>query len=70
MATPGPGPKGSVTVNVCGWLKDRFGLSRQINYAGLPDIMSGDAEKAGRVMAALMQMKKIDVKALEDAAAG
>ncbi len=56
--------------NVCGWLKDRFGLSWQINYAGLPGMMSGDPEKAGRVMAAMMQMKKIDVKALEDAAAG
>ncbi|MGO9807580.1 MAG: VOC family protein [Rhodomicrobium sp.] len=55
--------------NVCGWLKDRFGLSWQINYAGLPGLMSGDPEKAGRVMAAMMQMKKIDVKALEDVAA-
>ncbi len=56
--------------NVCGWLKDRFGLSWQINYAGLPGLMSGDPGKAGRVMAAMMRMKKIDVKALEDAAAG
>ena len=55
--------------NVCGWLKDRFGLSWQINYAGLPAMMSGDPGKAGRVMAAMMQMKKIDVKALEEAAA-
>src|SRR6201981_2548107 len=43
--------------NVCGWLKDRFGLSWQINYAGLPDLMTGDPKKAGRVMAAMMQMK-------------
>jgi predicted 3-demethylubiquinone-9 3-methyltransferase (glyoxalase superfamily) len=56
--------------NVCGWLKDRFGLSWQINYADLPDIMTGGAGKAGRVMAAMMQMKKIDVQALKDAAAG
>ena len=56
--------------NVCGWLKDRFGLSWQINYAGLADMMSGDPKKAGRVMAAMMQMKKIDVQALEKAAAG
>ncbi len=54
--------------NVCGWLKDRFGLSWQINYARLSDMMSGDPQKAGRVMAAMMQMKKIDVKALEAAA--
>jgi predicted 3-demethylubiquinone-9 3-methyltransferase (glyoxalase superfamily) len=56
--------------NVGGWLKDRFGLSWQINYAGLPDLMTGDPGKAARVMAAMMKMKKIDVQALENAAAG
>jgi predicted 3-demethylubiquinone-9 3-methyltransferase (glyoxalase superfamily) len=56
--------------NVCGWLTDRFGLSWQINYAGLPEMMSGDPQKAGRVMAAIMQMTKIDVQALKNAAAG
>src|ERR1700686_4398945 len=56
--------------NVCGWLKDRFGLSWQINYAGLADLMTGDPKKAGRVMGAMMTMKKIDVQALKDAAAG
>jgi predicted 3-demethylubiquinone-9 3-methyltransferase (glyoxalase superfamily) len=56
--------------NVCGWLKDRFGLSWQINYAGLPELMTAGAGKAGRVMAAMMQMKKVDVQALLDAAAG
>ena len=55
--------------NVCGWLKDRFGLAWQINYAGLPDLMTGDAGKSGRVFAAMMKMKKIDVRALIDAAA-
>jgi predicted 3-demethylubiquinone-9 3-methyltransferase (glyoxalase superfamily) len=54
--------------NVCGWLKDRFGLSWQINYAGLPDLMTG--RNGGRVMAAMMKMQKVDVRALEDAAAG
>ena len=54
----------------CGWLKDRFGLSWQINYAELPDMMSGGPGREGRVMAAMMQMKKIDVQALKDAAAG
>jgi predicted 3-demethylubiquinone-9 3-methyltransferase (glyoxalase superfamily) len=53
--------------NVCGWLKDRFGLSWQINYAGLPDLMTGP--KGDRVMAAMMQMKKIDIQALKNAAA-
>jgi predicted 3-demethylubiquinone-9 3-methyltransferase (glyoxalase superfamily) len=54
--------------NVCGWLKDRFGLSWQINYAGLPDLMTGDPKRSGRVMGAMMQMTKIDIKALKDAA--
>ena len=54
------------TPNVCGWTKDRFGLSWQINYAGLPELMTG--VKADKVMAAMMGMKKIDIKALKDAA--
>ncbi|MCU4160916.1 VOC family protein [Acidiphilium sp. AL] len=56
--------------NVCGWLKDRFGLSWQINYAGLPALLTGDPGKAERVMGAMMAMTKIDVQALKDAAAG
>ena len=56
--------------HVCGWLEDRFGLSWQINYAGLPDLMTGDSEKAERVMAALMTMQKVDIRALKSAAAG
>ena len=54
----------------CGWLKDKFGLSWQIVPAALPQLLkSGNAEKAGRVMKAMMQMKKIDIAALEKAAA-
>jgi len=56
--------------NVCGWLKDRFGLSWQINYAGLPDLMSGDPKRAARVMSAMMKMQKVDIQAFKDAAAG
>jgi predicted 3-demethylubiquinone-9 3-methyltransferase (glyoxalase superfamily) len=56
--------------NVCGWLKDRFGLSWQINYAGLPDLLSGDPARAARVFAAMMKMRKTDIKALQDAAKG
>jgi predicted 3-demethylubiquinone-9 3-methyltransferase (glyoxalase superfamily) len=56
----------SATPNVCGWTKDRFGLSWQINYAGLPDLITGP--KADKVMAAIMGMKKIDIQALKDAA--
>ena len=54
--------------NVCGWTKDRFGLSWQINYAGLPDLMTGP--KAGKVMGAMMGMKKIDVAAIKTARRG
>jgi predicted 3-demethylubiquinone-9 3-methyltransferase (glyoxalase superfamily) len=55
------------TPNVCGWTKDKFGLSWQVNYTGWPDMMAGpNAEKA---FAAMMGMKKIDIQALKDAAA-
>jgi predicted 3-demethylubiquinone-9 3-methyltransferase (glyoxalase superfamily) len=52
--------------SVCGWLKDRFGLSWQVNYAGLPGLLTG--EKSARVMAAMMKMSKVDIEALEAAA--
>jgi predicted 3-demethylubiquinone-9 3-methyltransferase (glyoxalase superfamily) len=55
----------------CGWLKDRYGLSWQINYAGLHDMMSDShPERADRVMAALLKMKKIDIQTLKDAYEG
>jgi predicted 3-demethylubiquinone-9 3-methyltransferase (glyoxalase superfamily) len=55
----------------CGWLKDRFGLSWQIVPAILPKLMmQNDPVKAARVGAAIMQMTKIDVAALERAAEG
>ena len=52
--------------NVCGWTDDKFGLTWQINYAGLPELMSGG--KADKVMGAMMGMKKVDIQALKDAA--
>jgi predicted 3-demethylubiquinone-9 3-methyltransferase (glyoxalase superfamily) len=55
----------------CGWLKDKFGLSWQVVPAVLPKLLSNkDAEKAGRVMRALLQMKKLDIAALERASRG
>jgi predicted 3-demethylubiquinone-9 3-methyltransferase (glyoxalase superfamily) len=55
----------------CGWLKDRFGLSWQIVPTRLPELLGNrDAETAGSVMAAMMTMKKIEIGALERAAAG
>jgi predicted 3-demethylubiquinone-9 3-methyltransferase (glyoxalase superfamily) len=55
----------------CGWLKDRYGLSWQVNPTILGELMSDpDAGKANRVMEAMLQMKKIDIAALERAYAG
>src|SRR5262249_43154375 len=55
----------------CGWLKDKYGLSWQVVPAILPKLMSGpDAAKSGRVMAAMLKMKKIDIGELQRAAAG
>jgi predicted 3-demethylubiquinone-9 3-methyltransferase (glyoxalase superfamily) len=55
----------------CGWLKDRFGLSWQIVPTALPRLLSDpDREKAQRVMAAMLQMRKIEIDELERAAAG
>jgi len=54
----------------CGWLKDKFGFSWQIVPAALGQLMSGDPKKANRVMQALLQMKKLDIATLEQAAEG
>jgi predicted 3-demethylubiquinone-9 3-methyltransferase (glyoxalase superfamily) len=53
----------------CGWLKDRYGLSWQIVPAVLPQLLAGaDPGRAQRIMAALMGMTKLDIRALEAAA--
>jgi predicted 3-demethylubiquinone-9 3-methyltransferase (glyoxalase superfamily) len=55
----------------CGWLKDRYGLSWQVVPRALPRLLADpDAEKAQRVMGAMMQMRKIEIDELERAAAG
>jgi predicted 3-demethylubiquinone-9 3-methyltransferase (glyoxalase superfamily) len=51
----------------CGWLKDKYGVSWQVVPAILPKLLSDDAAKAERTMAALLQMKKLDIAALERA---
>jgi predicted 3-demethylubiquinone-9 3-methyltransferase (glyoxalase superfamily) len=52
----------------CGWLKDKFGLSWQIVPSALGEMLQGkDAGKSKRVMNALLQMDKLDIKALEQA---
>ena len=54
----------------CGWLKDRYGVSWQIIPTRLPELLADpDRERSQRVMAAMLQMKKIDVAELERAAA-
>ena len=54
----------------CGWLKDRFGVSWQIFPIRLSELLSDpDREKAQRVMAAMLKMRKIEVEELEHAAA-
>jgi predicted 3-demethylubiquinone-9 3-methyltransferase (glyoxalase superfamily) len=53
----------------CGWLKDKFGLSWQVNPVFLGDMLADpDAGKANRVMKAMMEMDKIDIATLEKAA--
>ncbi|MGZ8581535.1 MAG: VOC family protein [Actinomycetota bacterium] len=53
----------------CGWLKDRFGLSWQIVPDRLGELLGDpDPERAQRAVQAMLQMGKIEIKALEDAA--
>ena len=55
----------------CGWLKDKFGLSWQVNPVFLADMLADpDAGKANRVMKAMMEMDKIDIATVEKAAKG
>ena len=52
----------------CGWLKDKFGLSWQIVPSVLLEMMADKhAERAKRVMEAMLQMSKIDIKKLKQA---
>jgi len=54
----------------CGWLKDRFGLSWQIVPKALPRLLGDpDRERANRAIQAMLRMRKLDIAALEDAAA-
>lgn len=52
----------------CGWLKDKFGFSWQVNPKVLDEMLTDpDPKKAKRVMAAMMKMTKIEIAALERA---
>ncbi len=53
----------------CGWLKDRFGVSWQVVPTVLDEMLQDeDADRANRVMNAMLQMSKIDIGVLEKAA--
>ena len=57
--------------SVCGWLKDKYGVSWQVLPEGLIDMVSDpDPEKARRATEAMLSMKKFDVAELERAYAG
>ena len=59
---------GDPNAQQCGWLKDRFGLSWQVFPAALVDMLQDkDRKRADRVMAAMLQMKKMDLQGLERA---
>jgi len=53
---------------VCGWLKDKYGLSWQVCPVKVFELLS-DPATSDRVMAAVMEMKKIDLSKIEQAVA-
>ncbi len=54
----------------CGWCKDKFGLSWQITPRRLTEYFNEGGERGKRAFEAMMTMKKIDIAALDAAAAG
>ena len=57
--------------SVCGWLKDKFGVSWQVVPRQLPEMLnSSDREAAARALEAMLKMVKIDVAELERAYSG
>ncbi|MFD9503195.1 VOC family protein [Streptomyces sp. NPDC060035] len=54
--------------SVCGWLKDKYGLSWQIVPRALNELLADpDRDKAERAMKAMLGMRKLDIQALRDA---
>jgi predicted 3-demethylubiquinone-9 3-methyltransferase (glyoxalase superfamily) len=62
------GEGGDPKAQQCGWLKDKYGLSWQVVPGGMDEMLK-DADSAGaqRAMNAMMQMKKVDMDALQRA---
>ncbi|WP_423278753.1 VOC family protein, partial [Escherichia coli] len=53
----------------CGWLKDKYGLSWQVDSAELQQMFNDpDQDKVNRVMRAMLEMSKIDIARLREAA--
>jgi len=62
---------GPVEAQQCGWVKDKFGVSWQVVPTVLTELLTDpDRTKADRTMAALLEMKKLDIEALKRAHAG
>jgi predicted 3-demethylubiquinone-9 3-methyltransferase (glyoxalase superfamily) len=62
---------GDVRAQQCGWLKDKYGASWQVVPRVLVEMITDpDSAKSGRVMEAMLQMKKIDIDELKLAYAG
>jgi predicted 3-demethylubiquinone-9 3-methyltransferase (glyoxalase superfamily) len=61
--TAGGDPKS----HVCGWLKDKYGLSWQVAPKKIVDWLGDTNEKSERTMTALLKMRKLDIAALEKA---
>jgi len=57
--------------SVCGWLKDRYGVSWQVVPTGMEELFADpDSSKAERAMKAMLGMRKLDIAALRSAAEG
>jgi predicted 3-demethylubiquinone-9 3-methyltransferase (glyoxalase superfamily) len=62
---------GDPKAQMCGWVKDKFGLSWQVVPTVLTEMVSDpNKEKAGRAFAAMLKMKKLDIAELERAYEG
>jgi predicted 3-demethylubiquinone-9 3-methyltransferase (glyoxalase superfamily) len=65
------GEGGDPNAQQCGWLKDKFGLSWQVVPKGMVEMLNDpDPTKSQRAFKAMLQMKKLDIEALQRAFAG